>query len=58
MYMDTHPQVRQTTNRLIEAVEDGALSWEAIARSCLRYLSEADVADMAHVELLLEVEDD
>lgn len=30
-----------------DLIEQGALSWETVARECLSYMSEADVADMA-----------
>lgn len=48
---------RRRTNELIEAVESGILSWEAIARAALCYLSEDDVADMAHLNDLLADDD-
>jgi hypothetical protein len=37
---------RQNTNKLIELAEEGAISWESIARECLAYMSESDVSDM------------
>lgn len=47
--------VREKTHKLIELAEEGHLTWEAIARASLCYLSEDDVADMAnHNELILE----
>lgn len=51
---------RKVTNKLIEdVVEGGVLSWEMIARACLSYMSEDEVADMAHInELLWEKEED
>ena len=47
---------REITCKLIEAVEEGALSWESIARASLCYMSEADVKDMAECECLIEEE--
>lgn len=38
---------RKVTNKLIEMMEDGALDGETLARACLAYMSESDVADMA-----------
>lgn len=35
------------TCKVIEMAENGVLSWETIARECLQYMSEDDVADMA-----------
>jgi len=42
-------QSRKTTNQLLEWAEQGAVDWETLARDCLRYMSEQDVADMARV---------
>jgi len=50
--------VRKATNTLIELAEQGLISWESIATACLQYMSEADVADMAHCEGFIEEEDD
>ena len=51
-------QSRQTTNRVIEMAEDGMLLWEQIARDCLNYMSEAEVADMANDNDYFEYEDE
>lgn len=40
--------VRQATIKVIELCEENVLSWESVALAALRYMSEADVADMAH----------
>lgn len=40
--------VRQATIKVIELCEEGLISWEAVALAALRFMSEADVADMAH----------
>ena len=48
---------RKVTNKLIELVEDGALSWEAVARAALCYMSEDDVADMARSNELIADEE-
>lgn len=40
--------VRKTTLEVIELAEQGILSWESVALAALRYMSENDVADMAH----------
>lgn len=50
--------VRKATNTLIELAEQGLISWESIATACLRYMSEADVADMAHCGGFIEEEED
>lgn len=44
---------REVTNKLIEQVEEGILTWEQIARSALCYLSEDDVKVMAHCNELI-----
>jgi hypothetical protein len=48
---------RQVTNSLIDLAEQGVISWESIATACLQYMSEADVADMAHSEGFIEESD-
>ena len=40
--------VRQATNRVLEMVEEGILDKDTVIMSCLKYMSEDDVADMAH----------
>lgn len=48
---------RKVTSELAAMVDNGVLTWEQIARACLAYMSELDVADMAHSEELLDSED-
>lgn len=49
---------RKVTNQLLQLVEDGILDPRVVMAACLSYMSEADVADMAHRdELILEEED-
>ena len=50
--------VRQVTNELIDLCEQGVLSWEMLALSCLRYMSEDDVRDMAESNELISVDDE
>ncbi len=49
---------REATCGLIDLANEGILSWEAIARSCMGYMSEADVADMAQREGFIEEEEE
>ena len=49
---------REATCQLIDMCEDGILSWEALARECLQYMSEDDVQDMAESNDWIEDEDD
>jgi hypothetical protein len=46
--------VRKVTNQLYDLVDEGVLDWETIARACLSYMSEHDVADMAHYNYLID----
>ena len=41
---------RRITNDVISAVEDGFVSWEEVARACLSYMSEDEVAELADFE--------
>ena len=38
---------KSTTEELLDLAEEGALSWEGIARECLQQMSEDDVKEMA-----------
>lgn len=50
--------VRKVTSRLFELMDEGAIDPRTVAEACLTYMSESDVADMAHTEGLYEEEDD
>lgn len=50
--------VREATEKLIDLAETGVLSWEAIARAALDYMSEDEVADMAQCNEFIEDEDE
>ncbi len=50
--------MRKTTNQLLEMVEEGSIDRDTLIRACLDYMSEADVADMAHAEGFIEGDDD
>lgn len=47
---------RKVTNELYELAEQGVISWELLATACMKYMSEDDVADMAHCNEFLEEE--
>ena len=50
---------RKVTNLLLEMVEEGILDKDTLIMACLKYMSEDDVADMAHSnEFILEDESD
>jgi hypothetical protein len=38
---------RQATRKVIELADEGVLTWEQVARDCMNYMSEDEVADMA-----------
>jgi hypothetical protein len=40
---------RKATNKILEYVEQGLLDKDNVIMACLKYMSEDDVADMAHV---------
>jgi hypothetical protein len=44
------PKFRETTNKILAAIEEGTLSWQQVAEGALAYMSEDDVASMAHNE--------
>jgi hypothetical protein len=41
--------VRQATEKVLEMVEEGILDKDTVIMSCLKYMSEDDVADMAQM---------
>ena len=45
---------RQTTNKLLEMVEEGVLDRDTVILACVNYMSEDDVADMCHINEFLE----
>ena len=48
--------MRKATNKVIDLAEAGVLSWEAIARAALDYMSEDEVADMAQCNEFIDDE--
>lgn len=38
---------REYTTRLLELAEEGVLTWQGLAEAALRYMSEAEVRDLA-----------
>jgi len=49
---------RKVTVKLLDLLDQGALDPRALAECCLNYMSEAEVADMAHVNDILADEED
>ena len=48
---------RETTNKLLEMVDEGLLDARALILACLEYMSEDEVEDMARSNEFLEDED-
>lgn len=42
------PAPRESTNRLLELIEEGVLDKDQVIMACVKYMSEDDVADMCH----------
>lgn len=49
---------RKYTDKVLELLEEGCLSWEAIARECLCYMSEDDVEDLCRTADILDLEEE
>jgi hypothetical protein len=57
--MNTERTVRKTTCQILEMVDEGLLDAKTVLQAALMYMSEYDVADMAHAnELIVEDEDE
>ena len=50
--------MRTQTNRLIDMMDEGVISAQAIAEMALAYMSEDDVADMMRANDILEEDED
>jgi len=50
--------MRQATNKLIDMMDEGLISAQAVAEMALSYMSEDDVADMMRSNDILDEEDD
>lgn len=50
-------KTRQYTNILWDMGENNIIEWKEIARTCLKYMSEADVKDMVLINDLIEKEE-
>jgi hypothetical protein len=56
--LDGGSMTRQTTNKILEMVEEGLLDRDTVIVACLKYMSEDDVADMARANEFFTEEDD
>lgn len=50
--------VRRYTNKLLEKLENGELSWEVVCRECLTEMSEDAVKDMCNTTEWVDCLDD
>jgi len=51
-------KMREVTNRILDAIDAGTLSWEQVGRGALQYMNEDEVATMAHHEEFFLYEDE
>ena len=49
---------RKVTNEILWMLEEGVLDRDTVILACLQYMSEDDVADMAHINGFLDNEED
>lgn len=49
---------RKTHNKILEAIAEGTLTPQMVAEACLAYMSEAEIADMAHDNSFFEYEEE
>jgi len=49
---------RQTTNKLLEMIEEGILDRDSVILACVNYMSEDDVADMCRINEFFEDKDE
>jgi hypothetical protein len=47
-------EARQATRQVLEMAESGMVDWESVARDCMNYMSEDEVADMARTNEYFE----
>lgn len=49
---------RKVTNEVLNMIEEGILDRDSVILACLKYMSEDEVADMAHANGFLDNEED
>ena len=52
------PKTREMTNKILEAVAEGLLDKDMVIMSCLKYMSEDQVKDMAEANCFFEYEEE
>ena len=58
MYRTRMYKTREATERILEMVEEGLLDKDTVIMACLKYMSEDDVVDMAHLNEFFLSEDE
>lgn len=53
-----HNKSRPATTHLLDLAEQGVIDWETLARDCLGWMSEADVAEFARRNDYITEEED
>ncbi len=51
-------EIRKSTNRILEMIDEGLLSPTSVVEMCLKWMSEDDVAAMAEANELFEEDED
>ena len=51
-------QTRQATNHLLSLIEEGVLDKDQVIMACVKYMSEADVADMCDANEFFALEEE
>ena len=49
---------RKVTEQILEDIEHGILDKDVVIMSCLKYMSEDEVADMAHINEFFPADED
>ena len=49
---------REATNKILELIDEGVLRAETVALAALKYMSEDEVADMAHINEFIQFWED
>jgi hypothetical protein len=49
---------RKVTNQILNDIDEGLLDRDEVIMACLKYMSEDEVADMAHINGLLEQDEE
>ena len=52
--MFNHRQSRPVTTEVLDMAEQGVISWESLARSCLIWMSESEVAEFSRINGYVE----